>query len=1592
MPLEVSQSSTGSYTASLIGNIRSHLAGLQGFDVMALELIQNADDAKADKIIFDITDDGLLVRNSGQFTYCGDLHSPCAFFEQKQYKCDYHRITDVGSGGKLAKEENIGRFGIGFVSTYQVTDHPEIRSCGIKLTLLPEKAQWQVSPFEELYGTSFFLPWADDPNTEARAALGGAYISQEHINQLIEDFQKTLRKSLLFLRHVRKAEIRRNGNLLLGCDLDRKSDNELIVSFRPGGDIQQWYILRADASEAARELLPRYPNLKVLNRSTQVSIGLRVGLETLDEGVLYAFLPTEQATGLPVHINADFFPEADRKAVIFNGHQYQQAWNEMLIGVAAAEIAKDLTSLSVILGHECLWQLIDRAFKLFSNSSNNPACYKIFWEKICETGPNSDIAKAGDGSIQKPKDVFLPSNKYSEAEKSALLEAGVKLVADHLHPFRTAMNKLGAPILTLERLVNLLDSGTELIPQLGKKVERVKLSTFYIPLWSVLNSLLSDTYSNLPHAVNSLLKTLPVFVTEDLFVVNIQQTLIAPDTVDALRITELLPCLAIAFSEISSFSKIKRMFARLDLEGVASHISSLCVSDPVEKVLSTEKRDLKDLYSLFAELDSLEDDFECAYWSLKKQPIWLTNKGLVKATHALLSGDFTDPTGQADLFDDSVLTPDSRNFLKTRVGVEEQTIDAFVLSVVPTFFSESGPLDESKYGQLISELARHPILLNSDNLRDRLATLPLVPTQNGGWSCPQDTYYRDETLVKVLGDAKHLWVDSKRIPNLRSDCIFLENLGIRKEASPQHIVARMLSITENKPTAKARKASAEAFYALSDQYDRLTGSGEYQNALLELRDEACFPALGDDDEWYMPRDLYAPYRVEAFRTQVDILDFRNTQRLKTDLLAELGVKMTPETSIVVNHLRHCVNNNLNPHISTYQVLNERATQDIDDIESLRGERCIYIESKNMFVRTSQLYWVQQPLGKYAYTIPQSYRSYKSFYDAVGVKEVPVGNDLAEIIRDIVSEYYQQAKPLSGNEKAIYEHCLKGVALAYGEGELSEEEIDSLRESPSILNLDSYLSHPDELLLKDSEWHAGLFGEDLNQTLCNPFPETWPLLRKLGVARLSDKAKVSLDFVDGKRKEEDSIADSLQQRISIIKRYLHDKVSSVHERLSSAISKIQAESYEVVHIRASAEIEERLIEAPNIAVKAFFDAETDKLILTRPVDGKSWMHILNALFHQLMPEESGADISKLTIGIRQFMNMPLEDAHRDLTDAGVPELDDFPETESMDVLMSSNLDDIEDSQDHDDKEARKYDGQTDELYQSSLKNSEDVVGSKCSSATRHSSTAPKPSRPASDFSRTKKDGEVQNLNKSSNETQSNDVTREQSVRQKTPRAKHKQQWDRRLLSYVKQRDPDNESSGKVGDSNTHNLAIEAVSRDAVSRFEKDRGRVVEQMPQTHPGYDIISTNALTGEVRYIEVKGVYGEWNQTGVGLSRLQFSNAQNYGEQYWLYVVELVSDPDNMRIFPIQNPSAQVTSFMFDGNWRDVASKEAVDPVATFVPGARINHAAMGKGEIQNVVTRGSTKLLTILFDGKPLPTRNVVLNIHSMELEGADDGYNNS
>lgn len=1594
MDEQTKKNRSGSYTANLLGNIRSHLAGLQGYDVMALELIQNADDAKAEEILFDITDSGLLVRNSGQFTYCGDLDKPCAFLANGNYKCDYHRITDVGSGGKLSRGENIGRFGIGFVSTYQVTDHPEIRSSGIKLALYPERGQWFIEAFDEPSGTSFFLPWANDPNSEARLAIGVSHVSPAHIDQLAEDFQTVLRKSLLFLRHVRKAEVRRNGQLLLACDLERGDGSDLIVSFRPSGEVEQWHILRADAAESAARLYASHPRLEPLGRDTKISIGLRIDPEPLTEGTLYAFLPTEQSIGLPLHINADFFPESDRKAIIFAGHQHEQAWNEMLIDVAATELARDPEGLLRMLGDVQFWQIMAKAFDL-SRPSNHPTCFKQFWERMMATASRARIALAQDGSLHVPGGVFFPDKAMNPFQVSALQEIGGQVITEDLRQFRTAVIQLGAPILTFERLVGLLEQAMVQQTPCTLQIEEHRIESFYQPLWGVINDLFPDAITPTPATKTVLQRSqaIPFVITEGLYAVTISQSFVVPAALEAGRVASLLPRLAIASHHILGFPKIARQIRQLELGAVVNHISLMCATEFVEDVIGVEQQELRDLYSMFADMDRYGNVDAAVYQALQNLPIWLSSRGLIKAAQALLPGNFTDPTGQADLLETSVLSASAREFVSTKLGVQTQTVEAFVQNVLPRFFNEDGPLDVSKYARLISELANYSALVNDESIRLLLGALPIVPTQDGSWSRPTKTYRRTDDLVRVLGDASNLWLDASRVPNSRSVHSFIDSIGLRRSPMSQHLVERMLFIAEKYlPTEDAKRASGEAFYVLCDRFEEWKDQAFFQDALNNLKRSACFPAIDDDEEWYSANSLYAPYRAEAFSSQASVLDFRNMARLNRDLLKKLNVALEPETTLVINHLRYCVAKNSPAPFTTYQILNERSKDESSFISALSGEPFIYIESQKSYVRSNQLFWMPQQLGRYAFTIPGNLEAFKPLFTAIGVKNAPEGRDFIDILLDIVGECFEQSKPVTGIDRSVFEACLIGVAASDEREEIVSSDIQRLQEAPTILNLTGQPTHPDEVLLQDSEWHAGFFNGELDQALCKPAPELWSFIEKIGVRRLSESAEVALEFVDGQKREEPQLAEKLMERIDILARMLHDKRTTVKHRVRKALSELTAVSYELVRIQASVHVGGDWASAPPSAAHAFYDLDKHQLILARPVGDRSWPHILNAIFHQLMPEESGSEISKLTLSVRPLMNMPVDEAHRELTDAGIPYLDAGSENGQADDLTSLSLDDMVGTSEQSFQSESKSDAPLTDVPKDGER-SPDYSGT--SQSTGEPKTSPNDLQPPIQGQLSTGPADAQEKDVSAGDRVANRASGKGSVigdkRSPKSRPKYKEQWDRRLLSYVRKKQEESGDTDEQEGSSEHNLAVEVVARDAVCTYERERGRVPEQMAQTHPGYDIVSYNPLTGEKRFIEVKGVNGAWNQTGVGLSRLQFSNAQDYGDCYWLYVVEFAADSEKIKVHPIQSPATQVTAFMFDGNWRDTVIEEQADPYSLFLPGVRIKHNDMGCGEIKDVAKKGNTRLLTVLFDGRAQATPNVPLTLTSIRiLENVyDDAY---
>ena len=130
------------YKADLCVTISQSLKALQGYGIMALELIQNADDAGAAHLSFDVREDSLVVRNSAEFTNCGEYGEDCSWEtnggpSRSHKTCNIHAISTMGARSKFETANQIGRFGIGFVSVFQITDTPIIRSGDCELVLNP---------------------------------------------------------------------------------------------------------------------------------------------------------------------------------------------------------------------------------------------------------------------------------------------------------------------------------------------------------------------------------------------------------------------------------------------------------------------------------------------------------------------------------------------------------------------------------------------------------------------------------------------------------------------------------------------------------------------------------------------------------------------------------------------------------------------------------------------------------------------------------------------------------------------------------------------------------------------------------------------------------------------------------------------------------------------------------------------------------------------------------------------------------------------------------------------------------------------------------------------------------------------------------------------------------------------------------------------------------------------------------------------------------------------------------------------------------------------------------------------------------------
>ncbi|RME47282.1 MAG: hypothetical protein D6796_07860, partial [Caldilineae bacterium] len=427
-------------TVDFLGFLRSQLNGLQGIPTLCYELIQNADDVRdeagnpaAERITFDVCDDALWVENDGVFR-----------------EIDFERMQRISWGNKREEAGTTGAFGIGFVSVYQITDTPEIFSSSRHWVFHPEVEESRRIEEEdvETQFTRFRLPWAFEV-TQVRKELRIPPVGRSKLDDITAEISQAVENAALFLKQIRVLEVKRNGRLVRRIEVLKEDDVYLLAD---GDKTIRWRILRGDFSETAENMRRRYGEL--IEEKRRATVELAVPETPLTNGLLYAFLPSETSTGLPFHINADFYPSPDRKRILLD-EDYKSEWNGLALECAAEILASNVQSLLELFDIPTFWNFVQRTKDA---CEDGPLADRLpdFWEILKPEIKNERVVLDAGGKRLRPGEVYYPRQKEQANATEILEELGLPIVHPDLNSYQNLLTLVGVRVLRLSHIVDAL--------------------------------------------------------------------------------------------------------------------------------------------------------------------------------------------------------------------------------------------------------------------------------------------------------------------------------------------------------------------------------------------------------------------------------------------------------------------------------------------------------------------------------------------------------------------------------------------------------------------------------------------------------------------------------------------------------------------------------------------------------------------------------------------------------------------------------------------------------------------------------------------------------------------------------------------------------------------------------------------------------------------------------------------------------------------------------------------------------------------------------------------------------------------------------
>ena len=825
--------------------IRSTLANLRGAGSLANELIQNADDADgARRLIFRFTSDWLEVIDDGGFRACPrpNGHEECPWELAGGRACDFHAFRELGGATKADDPGLTGAFGIGFLAVYQITDHPELFSRGIHWTL--DEADESVTVCDgcdaphPTRGTTFRLPWAKR-QTRLRRELGAETISAHDRRRLLRQFVRQIPRAMIFLRKLEEIEIVDGTSTVARFTRVIKGDTVCISG--PDGE-HEWLLLEGDFDAEAEALRGRHSLIG--SRHAQVRVALRPAQAI--SGRLYATLPTAIPTGLPLHLDASFFPRLDRKGILLESG-YEAEWNRAAIGAAAALLTEHVEEVARALGPKPFWSLVAEARALDRRANAEAKALGAFWSKLQEVLPTASVMWTRSGEWARVDEVVAPPR---EAVLADLVEdLGIPTVAPLINSL-VPIRALGIPRIALERLVRGLDALAlnegatvkELPPALRPRSRRRALR-------KELGAQVAAR-DQLDPTLHATLRRLALWEgTDGRFSCFDSNWLVPRDAVELFA--RFSPHAFVVWSGRDAASKaLAGIGDEYTVDQALTHLEETASAD----LGKLSVREVRGILGWFTRRLRRLSDAELE--RLSQLPLMPTQQGFRTARETVRAGGFHDPLGLTSVLDRGATK--GLEELIAKLGIRRLGFAEYLREHVAGL-AQLGEIRTTALLELIRHCAAHRDAIDADPaIVKLLAGLAWIPCRDGRRRRPGEVYFSSALVHDVLGASPPPVHGAIRPRTAAGDLLRL--LGITDVPRPADVVTHIREIVAAPPSQPRVARVVTILRHLAER----TGELELP-AFAPLRNLAWLPAEGESG-WCAPSQLHLTFNRALFAT------------------------------------------------------------------------------------------------------------------------------------------------------------------------------------------------------------------------------------------------------------------------------------------------------------------------------------------------------------------------------------------------------------------------------------------------------------------------------------------------------------------------------------------------------------------------------------------------------------------------------------------------------------------------------------------------------------------------------------------------------